>query len=82
MEEIEEGGDPSLTSARLDAIIRGAMGERARGVEAYNNLLALTALQLAAAAALIYATWKMFPRLFWRAWLNVKGDWLVEHEDR
>ena len=80
--EIETGADPVIVAARLDAVIRAAEQERARGIDAHNYLLLVTGGQLAVLAVLIYATWSYFPRLFWRQWINVKGDWIAEHEDR
>ena len=80
--EAERGVEPSVVLAHLDAVIQLAAEERARSIEAYNYGVAGAVIQAAIALALVYATWRYFPRIFWRAWLRLRGGWLVEHADR
>ena len=80
--EYEAGADPDLVVARLDAVVMLAAEAKARSMEARDTLLIETGAQLALTGALVYASWRYLPRVFWSRWLKLKGGWLVEHADR
>lgn len=80
--EYEAGADPDLVVAHLDAVIVFAAEEKARSIDARDYLLLMTGAQVVLVGALVYATWKYLPRVFWGRWLRLRGGWLVEHADR
>jgi hypothetical protein len=80
--EMESGADPDIVVAHLDAVITLAEEERAQSITSRDYLLLATGAQVVVIGALVYATWRYFPRVFWGRWLRVRSGWLVEHADR
>jgi len=80
--DLEVGADLDPVTSRLDTVLQLAEEEKTRGSEEWRALIAVTSVQLTFTGGLVYAAWRLLPRLFWRKWLKVKGGWLVENADR
>ena len=77
--EVDSGEYNAIeVSNQLSEIIADA-GSLADSMVSENNLeLVFTGVNIVVVIVMGYLVWRYFPTLYWRTWLRVRGDWVVE----